>query len=129
MLNIGVPTESDNKRQQKREKLIYYLRVFNSENNQYLGRVIDMSGQGVMLIMDNSCPNDSVFDVSVELPEDFSASSINLSIQSMWCNPDVNKDYYIAGFRMTFTNEEDAGKIETLLQNYAFSMTAEDVSS
>ena len=87
----------NNHRSLKRERLIYYLRVYENTSKSYFGRVVDMSEQGLMLVLDKHVDAETGFNIVVELPEDIhDGENLPLSVVSKWCNQDVNKDYFIA---------------------------------
>ncbi len=115
-----------NKRTQKRENLLFYLRVFNSSDKEYVGRVVDMSPQGLMLVVGYDVREGTVFDLTVELPEDLAGcSEFNVTVQCKWCKPDINKDYYVAGFIMTAMKSGTETAITALLEQYSFSLSSE----
>jgi len=116
-----------NKRIQKREKLLFYLRVYSAADRKYVGRVVDMSAQGLMLIVDDDVRDGMALDICVELPDDLSDSNeFKLSVRCKWCKPDINKDYYVAGFEIVSMEEDVKIIAKALLEQYSFSLTSEE---
>ncbi|MET0042101.1 MAG: PilZ domain-containing protein, partial [Candidatus Thiodiazotropha sp. 6PLUC3] len=74
---IKTPTEHihanelkpEDRRTVKRRHLIYYLRVWNSENNTPLGQVVDINAQGMMLIGEKPIPTGEKLSLKINLPE------------------------------------------------------------
>lgn len=92
-----VETHDENQRSQKRESLIYYLRVHQYATREYFGRVVDM-------------------------PERFSSDgNLRLPVVSKWCNPDVNTEYFIAGFAFQEISSDTRATVSKLLNLYSLS--------
>ena len=118
----SVDTDQENKRSQKREPLIYYLRVHQYATKEYFGRVVDMSRQGIMLVLNEHVDPELLFDIVVEMPEGFSSSGeLQLIVVSKWCNQDVNVDYFIAGFAFQEISSDTRSSISRLLNLYSLS--------
>ena len=117
-----VETHDGNQRSQKRESLIYYLRVHQYATREYFGRVVDMSKQGLMLVLNKQMDAEILFDIVVEVPEGFgSDGNLRLPVVSKWCNPDVNTDYFIAGFAFQEISSDTRDTVSKLLNLYSLS--------
>ena len=120
----------NNHRSLKRQRLIYYLRVYENTSKGYFGRVVDMSEQGLMLVLNKQVDSAARFNIVVEMPEDIQdGENLQLSVVSKWCNQDVNKDYFIAGFSFEELTRVALSRILKLLEEYAFSLSLDEPES
>ena len=110
--------DMENKRDLKRHYLIYYLRVFNRENGEVLGHLVDITPKGVMIMRDSPIEVGSHY--SLRLRWRNSAGKLQLADFEgvcRWCRPDVNPDFYGAGFVITPGNEEHVDAIMQLIRD------------
>lgn len=112
--------EHANKRDLKRHYLIYYLRVFNRENGEILGHLVDITTKGIMIIRDSPIQA----DVSYKLRLRWRNSAGRLQLADFdglcrWCRVDVNPDFYGAGFSITSASPEHIEAIQSLIRDLA----------
>ncbi len=121
----GKTENFDNKRNLKRHYLIYYLRVFNRENGEVLGHLVDITHKGIMLMRDsplNVCQN-----YKLRLRWRNSAGRLQLADFDgvcRWCKPDVNPDFYGVGFAITSATDEHIEAISQLISDLAMPESA-----
>lgn len=109
------------KRQLKRRHLIYYLRVFNNQNNQLIGHLVDITSKGIMLISENPVNTGVDYEMRMTLPAEILAKSdILLKGTCLWCKKDINPDFYASGFNVQELPVNDILVIESLIQRYGF---------
>jgi len=90
------------KREAERKVLTYYLKIYNKNNDELLGRLGDISRKGFLLISDNKLPVEEKYDLKLELPDTFpDADHLEFQAKSVWSKQDVNPDFFAAGFRFT----------------------------
>ncbi len=110
-----------NKRRLKRWHLIYYLRVFESESQQLLGNVVDITTEGLMLISKNRIPTDREFDLRVQIPtEDGASRSFTMKALSVWSDRDVNRSFYDTGFEIVEPTSDTIEQIQILIDELHF---------
>lgn len=117
-----MPDEGANKRNLKRHYLIYYLRVFNRETGEVLGHLVDITPKGVMIMRD--APLEVGGTYSLRLRWRNSAGKLQLADFEgvcRWCRPDVNPDFYGAGFAITSAAPEHIEAIHSLIDDHAMS--------
>lgn len=117
MDNIEDP---ENKRNLKRHYLIYYLRVFNRENGEVLGHLVDITPKGIMIMRDS--PINVGQDYKLRIRWRNSAGRLQLADfegACKWCRPDVNPDFYGAGFAITSASEENIAAVHRLIDDLA----------
>ena len=109
------------RRKLKRRHLIYYLRVFDRNNDRLVGHVVDITGEGAMLISEEPIETDTVFQSRMVLPEGIEGSrEIAFDAKSVWCKKDTNPNYYATGFQLLNAAPKDVDTIERLIVDFGF---------
>lgn len=113
-------SDGENKRGMRRHYLIYYLRVFNRENGEVLGHLVDITPKGVMIIRDSPIEVGGTYSLRIR----WRNSSGRLQLADFegicrWCRPDVNPDFYGAGFAITSANQDHVEAIRDLIRDLA----------
>ncbi len=115
----NAPTEE--KRSQKRRNTIYYLQVFDMETGKQLGRMVDITTEGMMLINEEPTPTNVPLTCRMVLPaEILGRVNITFVATCMWCRRSVNPEFYEAGYRSIIADPGDIDAIEMLIQRFAF---------
>ena len=113
--------EADDKRMPRRRHLTYYPEILDSDDPSFLGRLIDMSTSGIMLLTETEVESDKLFNFEIKLPDEFEGKKeIHLKARSVWCKKDVNPDYFAAGFEIEDIGNEDEKFIVVLIFEYGF---------
>jgi PilZ domain len=114
-------TEDNEQRKSKREQTIFYLEVFDAEIDQCLGRVVDITSEGVMLIHERPLAINRVYQLKIMLPREISGSSqLHLKAECRWCRQSVNEQFFDAGLRITDISDENKLRIDIVLKYYSF---------
>jgi hypothetical protein len=120
---MGSPAISENtlsgidERNQERWLLIRHLRVFNANDNQLLGHIVNVTTEGIMLIGEKTLSVDSEFKLKMELPlEGEISTEIELDARSVWCKADVDPIFYNTGFQFTHCAEKSINAISALIE-------------
>lgn len=109
------------RRIQERRNLIYYLEVFEQTSGRLLGRLVDITAEGMMLISDHQLPPMATFSLRMQLPQpEFEQTFFEFSAQSVWCRPDVNPNFFDTGFEFRDLTEADRQIIASLVAGYGF---------
>lgn len=115
-----VPVEE--KRTQKRRNTIYYLEVFDMETGRQLGRLVDITTEGMMLLNEEPTPTNVSLKCRMVLPaEILGRTNIIFEATCKWCRKSVNPKFYEAGYRSIIAEPGDIDAIEMLIQRFAFS--------
>lgn len=110
----------EERRKLKRRHLLYYSRVFDRVTGKQLGHIMDITAEGIMLISDEPIPVDETFHLRMDLPEDIlSRPHLQFDAHSVWCQPDINPDFYNTGFRVNLASH-DIALIERMIVEYGF---------
>ena len=108
-------------RQAKRSNLVFYLRVFDGMSNNVLGHVADISSLGLMLISDTSMAVNENYSLRMRLPAEVSErGEMLINANSRWCKPDVNPDFYLAGFQIMDPTAEVEKHLHSLIRDYSY---------
>jgi len=92
-------TTSPEPRQCRRRHLIYYLQVFDHENGAALGRVVDITHQGIKLVSREEIPCGTTFRLRMALPKSYSShGQIVFDATSVWSGRDVKPNFFATGF-------------------------------
>lgn len=112
---------SQDQRKEHRRHIIYYLQILEPETGNVIGRLVDITTIGIMIISERALEPGRELTLRIALPEGFpKAKSIDISGESVWCHKDVNPDFYAIGFRITRLEEEVAQIIEALIAEFGF---------
>ena len=89
-------------RRLKRRKLIYYLRVEDLSAGRPLGRLVDITTEGFMLVSSQAIPAGKEYRLALVLPPNPDAPGrIEFSARSLWSGKDVNPEFHDTGFAFT----------------------------
>ncbi len=92
----------------ERIRCYYYLKVYNKDNNQDIGSVIDISRKGMRLISEIPFTADSHYHLTIKLPKGYiHGYSFDIDAEARWCEKKEDDDYYEAGFK--FINAKKSG--------------------
>ena len=109
------------KRRLKRRHLIYYLRVFDRNDDQLIGHLTDITVEGMMLISEEPIKTNTVFQARMVLPTGIEGHKpVNFDIGSVWCHRDVNPNFYATGFQLIDISPEDVETINSLIDEFGF---------
>lgn len=105
----------------KRRHIIYYIEVFNKDNNELLGHVVDITSKGIKLISKHPIKIKQEFSLHMKLPEEyFAGGSLQFDAVSLWSNKDVNPDFMVTGFQTMNLDKEAAETIKKLIDLLGF---------
>ena len=109
------------KRRLKRKQLIYYLSVFDTDNNERIGQLVNITTEGIMLTSEDPVKLNTVFQLRMVLPETIKGQEqIIFEAKSMWCRRGINPDFYDIGFQLVDVSPENAKIIESLIFDFSF---------
>lgn len=110
----------DEKRSLKRRHLFFYLRIFNRKDGNLIGYLGDITPEGIMLISEKPLETNRFFKLRMDLPGTSTAKRLEFEAKSIWCQPDVNPDFYDIGFQLLDMSKRDAATIGDLISDYGF---------
>lgn len=120
MTDSGKRRNDPGQRRLRRHYLIYYLRVFDRETGVVLGHLIDITPQGIMILRDAPIAVGSKYALRLRWRNSAGRLQIaDFDGECRWCHPDVNPDFYGAGFAISSANEEHVRSISELIEDLA----------
>ncbi len=87
------------KRVHKRALLVSYLDAQNTETNEDIGYVVDISKGGMMIISKKPIAVDMSMSLAINVPEEITETKVfNVTAKSIRSIKEVDLDYYNTGF-------------------------------
>ena len=109
------------KRKIKRRYLLYYMRVYDTESQQQIGNLVDLTPKGAMVVSENPLTVDKIYHLKLELSEDVADKAyLEFSAKSLWCQPDVEPHFFNTGFKILSLDPNDAKIILRIVEVYGF---------
>lgn len=104
-------------RNQERWLLINNLRIFNADNGQLIGHVVNVTTEGIMVISEKPLEVECEFQLKMELPLGGETSTeIDLTARSIWCKVDVDPFFYNTGFQLVHCSEKSINAVSALME-------------
>lgn len=115
----------EDNRRLNRENTIYYLEALEAGSGQTVGRLVDITAEGIMLICETPIEVGRQFELTIQLPQEVArASEVRFSAEARWCRPALNIDFFDAGFKILHASPQDRSLIDLIIRFYSFSGTA-----
>ncbi len=104
-----------------RRHLVFYLDTIHRDTLQSLGRLVDITGEGLMLVSEKSLETGLRLPVRLEFPVEIDGEThLDLTVMSVWCRKDKNPDLWGIGLQMIETNPLTDAKIDKLIDFLGF---------
>jgi hypothetical protein len=105
----------------KRRHPVYYLKVVDRNTDRLVGRVADITTEGIRLVSEKPIASDSILPLRMVLPEKGTKTrGIDIDARSVWSGRDVNPDLYSAGFQLVNVSPQAEAAIEYLIHSASF---------
>ena len=107
------------KRRFDRKLLFHYLKIMDHASGDLAGYLGDISSQGLMLFSRSKFKNGRPAVFRVDLKKETGQDEILVfKAKCVWCHPDANPEYQVAGFRFVDIDRSTADIIDYLIQKY-----------
>ena len=117
-MNSQAKFKDEDARRFQRHFLIYYLRVFDRKTGEILGHLVDLAEGGVMLMRDQPFTVGASHEMRLRWRNaEGRLRLLDFGGICRWCHPDVNPDFYAAGFEITSIQEDDRAVIKQLIND------------
>lgn len=104
------------KRRYRRKCLVFYLEVIDANLNQPLGKLSDITPDGIMLLMNREISKDEILPLKLNLPaKSGSSHSFSVEARCVWCKRNEPYNNYAAGFQFHNPNPEAVATIRSIL--------------
>ncbi len=110
-------------RREDRRHLIYYLKVENRDTNELIGRIVDITSKGLLLISRDRIEPQLEIPVRIELGDELFEQvhgHLELNIRCRWSKEDINPDYFVNGFEFIDQTREKEAIIRSLIEAIGF---------
>lgn len=107
------------RRKQKRKNLAYYLEVFEEETQNLVGRLINITTDGLMLESHQPIETRKGFRLSMVLPGHLIRKpKVTFDALSVWCKKEIDFDFYKAGFQLRNLDSKVEKEINRLVEKF-----------
>jgi hypothetical protein len=111
--------KNQEKRKVRRRSLLYDFEVIERTSGMTVGKIVNISLEGMMLIATDNQVNDTISDLRILLPEMINdKNAIDCKAKCMWCKKNGATDFYEAGFHLFEIPENDIKAIVSLITRY-----------
>ncbi|MBW8012816.1 MAG: hypothetical protein FVQ83_16490 [Chloroflexi bacterium] len=111
----------EERRHLERRHLIYYMRIFDRETDLAIGRLCDLTPEGIMLISETPIETEKTFNLRLVLPEQlWGIEEYTFEAESVWCKPDVIPEFYNTGFKLLDDSEQNKSIFERLIHEFEY---------
>lgn len=111
----------DERRKHKRRNSIFYIKVFDNKTGKIVGRLVDITTGGMMLVSERPLKIGTVSKYRMPLPEKIhDVSEITFEAKSVWNGPDVNTDFFDTGFQFVEPSIETINLICDSFERHIF---------
>jgi len=88
----------EEKRTRERRRSIYYLQVRDEKSSDAVGRLVDISDEGLMIVTSKSMQRGAVHALNLSVDE--ADEPIHFRAETRWCRPDANPSLYMVGLHV-----------------------------
>jgi hypothetical protein len=97
-----------------------YLKI-NDESGQEVGRVVDISEGGMLIVLEEAMDVGTELFVSIPLPKAWGElEPMEVKILCRWTSMDVAEGYYISGMEVVLVSKRDKDYIKRILEDFTF---------
>jgi len=109
----------DDRRRAQRRHLIHYLGAVDGETGELIGRVVNISSGGVMVVSGQAIETEGLFRLRLVLPVDIAGSGeIPFDARSVWCSRNERTQLHDTGFELLDVTQKDIRAIESLIEAF-----------
>jgi len=106
-------------RRSQRIELSQPMVLLDLINGGVFGELVNITAEGMMAVITQNLPTQSIFQLSLQLPETIDGdSTITLGIDCLWCRPADNNQRYWAGFQIIDASDHALRQLATLMEKY-----------
>lgn len=106
------------RRAHERKRIYYHLSVFDRMMNQAIGRIVNMSISGVMMVSKEPVELPCIFSCRVKLPRKLNGlDQLEFDAQAKWCRFNSLTGLYETGYHLLNLTPDNEKLIFTILQD------------
>ena len=105
-----------NNRQRPRRNTPHLVRALDANSGTVLGRVVDITADGMMLVTDQTLEVGRIYEMRINLPVVVHyRTDVEVEAEIMWTKPDTNPHYFRAGLRFVNLPGQDGFLLEDVM--------------
>jgi len=110
------------KRKLKRRQLLYYPEVYVRDTDYLLGKLADITQEGMMVVGDRNLQVDSELPVQIILPETlYNSTRVCLDVKCIRCKKEAKSGQYSTGLRIVNISDNDRLLVNRMILEYRIS--------
>ncbi|MBK6735060.1 MAG: PilZ domain-containing protein [bacterium] len=103
-------------RHRPRKNTPHNVKVVDEESGRVMGRVVDITADGMMLVTNGEITPGRQFQVRITLPVMVQhRSDVTVEARAVWCNQDTNPSFYKVGFKFLNLVGEEGYLLEDVM--------------
>ncbi len=103
-------------RNRPRKNTPHNVKVLEVETNKLLGRVVDITADGLMMVVPRAIETGRQFEFRIILPRMVEGKvEIGVNAEAVWCKQDTNPRYFQVGFRFENLSGSDGFTLEDVM--------------
>lgn len=120
----------DDRRQEARKSTSDYFLVYDSETDQLIGRVLDLTCEGAMMISEAQVDIPKAFKCRLVLPRMYGKKRmISFEAESIRCEKNLELDWFETGYRIFNISSGDHAALKQVLGEWAVKKSAAEIKS
>lgn len=109
--------KKNEQRIQPRWKIDQFLAIYDEDQATFLGRVEDLSENGMCVLSTVTVPIGNHVKLAVEvIQDDGGVKTFFLRCRSLWTRTESDSEYYRIGFQFSGISQLDASKVRRLIE-------------
>ena len=111
--------EVEDKRALERKQLVYYLKVFDRSTEEVIGKLKDVTPEGIMLTSEAPLDLNKRYQLRMLLPPEFQETDyLVFDARSLWCRESDVHALYDTGFILIDVTPGDKSMIARLIREF-----------
>ena len=111
----GIESSIQEMRSHNRAEVSEVIRVLDRQTGMDLGRLVNISKEGFMLLGSQPIAEDNILQLSLEFESATdNTSPMLIGVESLWCHSSNDQTQYWAGFYIIDISEEDLERVRHL---------------
>ena len=103
-------------RNRPRKNTPNHVKVLDHESGRVIGRIVDITADGLMLVTHNRIESGRHFHLRIILPRmSDGKTDISVEAETIWCKQDKNPRYFQVGFRFINLPGNDGFLLEDVM--------------
>jgi hypothetical protein len=120
-MSTDKPDASGEERRRKRRRTLNkVIHIEDKNSGASLGRLVNITTEGLMLVNQHSMSTDSLYQIKLVLPEPVDGvDSVELGMDCLWTSPAVaDAELYWSGCHIIDVSDEALKILETLIEEF-----------